>query len=110
MPFGALPRLRSLSDNLPDCSPSVRFTLHHLLPCLARGAMGFRFTEFWLMVSEFRTAYSPQLSIPISFGGPLWPISLADLNLGAVITGRCFGAIFDITHGSNLTQGEGQPE
>lgn len=50
-----------------------------------------------------------KLSISISFGGPSWPISLADLNLGTVGNGRCLGAIFDITQGSNVTPGQGNP-
>jgi cathepsin D len=51
-----------------------------------------------------------QLSIAISFGGPAWPISLADLNLGPVSNGLCLGAIFDITAGSNVKPTPGTPE
>ena len=54
-------------------------------------------------------ACSTQLSIAISFGGPSWPISLADLNLGTIGAGRCLGAIFDITQGSNVAPGSGNP-
>ncbi|KAI9453773.1 acid protease [Lactarius psammicola] len=50
-----------------------------------------------------------QLSVSMSFGGPSWPISLADMNLGSVGAGRCLGAIFDITQGTNVTPGEGNP-
>ncbi|KAH9017309.1 acid protease [Lactarius pseudohatsudake] len=49
------------------------------------------------------------LAISMSFGGPSWPISLADMNLGTVGNGRCLGAIFDITQGTNVTPGEGNP-
>jgi cathepsin D len=51
-----------------------------------------------------------QLSIAISFGGPAWPISLADLNLGSVSNGLCLGAIFDITAGSNVKPTPGTPQ
>ncbi len=56
-----------------------------------------------------RTACSSQLSIAFSFGGPSWPINLADLNLGSISNGRCLGAIFDITQGSGIAIGNGQP-
>ena len=55
-------------------------------------------------------ACDAQLTIAMSFGGPAWPISLADLNLGAVSCGRCLGAIFDITAGSNVKPTSGTPE
>jgi len=51
-----------------------------------------------------------QLTIAISFGGPAWPISLADLNLGTVSSGLCLGAIFDITAGSNVKPTPGTPQ
>jgi len=52
---------------------------------------------------------STQLSIAISFGGPAWPIRVADLNLGTVGSGRCLGAIFDITLGTNVPAGSANP-
>lgn len=55
------------------------------------------------------TACSTQLSIAISFGGPAWPISISDLNLGTVGDGRCLGAIFDITQGTNVPPGSATP-
>ena len=55
-------------------------------------------------------ACNTQLTIAISFGGPAWPISLADLNLGTVSSGRCLGAIFDITAGSNVKPSPGTPQ
>jgi cathepsin D len=51
-----------------------------------------------------------QLSIAISFGGPAWPISPADLNVGPVSNGRCLGAIFDISGGDNVKPGSGTPD
>jgi hypothetical protein len=58
---------------------------------------------------KYHTACSTKLSIAISFGGPSWPISLDDLNLGTISNGQCLGAIFDITQGSNVTPGQGNP-
>jgi cathepsin D len=55
-------------------------------------------------------ACNTQLTIAISFGGPAWPISLADLNLGTVSSGLCLGAIFDITAGSNVKPTPGTPQ
>ncbi|KAF8494617.1 acid protease [Russula emetica] len=51
-----------------------------------------------------------QLNIAMSFGGPAWPISIADLNLGTVSDGNCLGAIFDITAGSNVKPTPGTPQ
>ncbi|KAI9447160.1 acid protease [Russula earlei] len=45
---------------------------------------------------------STQLTVSLSFGGPSWPISPGDLNLGTVTNGKCLGAIFDITAGSSI--------
>ena len=55
-------------------------------------------------------ACNTQLTIAISFGGPAWPISIADLNLGTVSGGLCLGAIFDITAGSNVKPTPGTPQ
>lgn len=62
------------------------------------------------MVILVSLACNTQLSIAISFGGPAWPISLSDLNLGPVSNGLCLGAIFDITAGSNVKPTPGTPE
>jgi cathepsin D len=50
-----------------------------------------------------------QVAVAISFGGPAWPISVADLNVGTVSNGRCLGAIFDISAGSNVKPTSGTP-
>jgi len=42
----------------------------------------------------------PNLSISMSFGGPSWPISAADLSLGTNTAGLCVGAIFDLQQGT----------
>jgi hypothetical protein len=55
-------------------------------------------------------ACNSQLNIAMSFGGPAWPISLADLNIGSVSNGLCLGAIFDITAGSNVKPTPGTPQ
>jgi cathepsin D len=50
------------------------------------------------------------MSLAISFGGPAWPISSDDLNLGTVSNGQCLGAIFDITAGSNIQPSASTPQ
>ncbi|KAF9792193.1 aspartic peptidase domain-containing protein [Thelephora terrestris] len=51
------------------------------------------------------------LAISFSFGGQSWPINTADMNLGRVSTGSsiCAGGIFDLTAGSNIGTGGGNP-
>lgn len=55
---------------------------------------------------------STQVTVSISFGGPSWPISIDDLNLGTVGAGnsQCLGAIFDIELGTGPGQAAGTPE
>lgn len=47
----------------------------------------------------------------MSFGGKSWPINAQDMNLGRVSTGSntCAGGIFDLTAGSNIGEGGGNP-
>ena len=45
----------------------------------------------------------------MAFGGKLWPISTADMNLGRVAPGLCLGGIFDLSLGSNIGSGGGNP-
>jgi cathepsin D len=52
---------------------------------------------------------STQLTLAISFGGPAWPIRAADLNLGTIGNGRCLGAVFDLSQGSNSQPGGVNP-
>lgn len=49
------------------------------------------------------------LDVSISFGGKSWPISSADMNLGAVEDGsdQCVGGIFDLSQGSSIGAGSG---
>ncbi|KAI0065993.1 acid protease [Artomyces pyxidatus] len=49
------------------------------------------------------------LAISLAFGGKSWPISNADMNLGSVGQNLCMGAIFDITQGTSVTPGSGNP-
>jgi len=44
----------------------------------------------------------------MSFGGPSWPISINDLNLGTIGGGQCLGAIFDVTQGTDISS-QGTP-
>jgi len=47
----------------------------------------------------------------MSFGGKSWPIDAQDMNLGRVSTSSniCAGGIFDLTAGSNIGEGGGNP-
>jgi cathepsin D len=54
-------------------------------------------------------ACNTQLTIALSFGGPSWPISMADLNLGTVSAGQCLGGIFDLGAGTNVKPQPGEP-
>ena len=44
----------------------------------------------------------------MSFGGPSWPISEADLSLGTNTDGVCVGTIFDMQQGTDIS-GSGVP-
>jgi len=48
------------------------------------------------------TACDTTLNISMSFGGPSWPISAADLSLGTNTAGLCVGAIFDLDLGTTV--------
>ncbi|KZT29099.1 acid protease [Neolentinus lepideus HHB14362 ss-1] len=47
------------------------------------------------------------VEVSISFGGNSWPISPADMNLGAINGNTCLGGIFDLTEGADV--GSGNP-
>ncbi|KAH9988466.1 aspartic peptidase domain-containing protein [Russula compacta] len=55
----------------------------------------------------FPCSSPPQIAI--SFGGPSWPISTEDINLGSIGKGLCLGAIFDLTAGTNVKPSSSQP-
>ncbi|KAI0250118.1 aspartic peptidase domain-containing protein [Lactifluus subvellereus] len=48
------------------------------------------------MAGLFTFPCKTQVTVSISFGGPPWPINVADMNLGPVRNGQCLGGIFDI--------------
>ncbi|KAF9455232.1 aspartic peptidase domain-containing protein, partial [Collybia nuda] len=54
---------------------------------------------------------STDVEITMSFGGKSWPISTKDMNLGQVSRGstQCLGGIFDLTQGSSIVAGGGNP-
>ena len=56
-------------------------------------------------------ACNTNVSVSIAFGGKAWPISAQDMNLGRVSTGAslCAGGIFDLTAGSSIGEGGGNP-
>jgi cathepsin D len=55
---------------------------------------------------------SATVSISLSFGGKFWPINTSDMNLGPLGPGssdQCVGGIFDLSQGSNVPSGGGNP-
>ncbi|KAL1746443.1 aspartic peptidase domain-containing protein [Schizophyllum fasciatum] len=52
-----------------------------------------------------------ELSVSMSFGGKSWPIDPTDMNLGRVsrVSDDCLGGIFDLTQGSSIVSGGGNP-
>jgi len=51
------------------------------------------------------------LELSMAFGGQSWPIKSSDMNLGLVSRGstQCLGGVFDLTAGSSVTPGGGNP-
>jgi len=56
-------------------------------------------------------ACTTDVTVSMSFGGKTWPINTADMNLGRVSQGssQCVGGIFDLSLGSNIVSGNGNP-
>jgi cathepsin D len=54
---------------------------------------------------------STTLNTTISFGGNTWSISSEDMNVGPVSQGSsdCLGGLFDLSMGSNIPEGSGNP-
>jgi len=62
------------------------------------------------MAGFFSFPCKTNVQVSISFGGQLWPINSADMNLGTAGSGgQCVGGIFDLSAGSNAGGGEGNP-
>jgi len=77
------------------------------------GFYGFRMFALVLVVSlaDLFLACTTEVSLTFAFGGKSWPINPRDMNLGRVSTGSdiCAGGIFDLTAGSNISTGGGNP-
>lgn len=54
---------------------------------------------------------STEIEASMSFGGKLWPMNSKDMNLGPIAPGssQCLGGIFDLSQGSNIVSGGGNP-
>ncbi|KAF8732410.1 hypothetical protein AX14_004403 [Amanita brunnescens Koide BX004] len=51
------------------------------------------------------------VTVTLSFGGRAWPINPKDMIIGnAPNSNKCVGGIFDLSAGSNITPGGGNPE
>jgi cathepsin D len=63
------------------------------------------------MSGFFQFPCSTTLNVSMAFGGSLWPISPADMNLGSVTKSgsMCIGGLFDLTQGSSIEANEGNP-
>ncbi|KAF8971140.1 aspartic peptidase domain-containing protein [Flammula alnicola] len=75
--------------------------------------------SFWLLTigpspssaGFFNFPCSSQVAVTLSFGGKAWPISAADMNIGPETSDntKCIGAIFDLSMGTNIEGGSGNP-
>ncbi|KAJ7762479.1 aspartyl protease [Mycena metata] len=64
------------------------------------------------MPGYFQFPCSTTINISIAFGGKLWPIDPADMNLGpgqGTARSMCLGGLFDLTLGSNIEANQGNP-
>ncbi|RDB16308.1 Lysosomal aspartic protease [Hypsizygus marmoreus] len=63
------------------------------------------------MSGFFSFPCTTEVEVTMSFGGKSWPINTADMNLGRVSRGstQCVGGIFDLSLGSNIVSGGGNP-
>ncbi|KAJ8486927.1 hypothetical protein ONZ51_g4529 [Trametes cubensis] len=52
---------------------------------------------------------STDVQVSLAFGGKSWPISSADMNLGRISASMCVGGIFDLSLGSDVSGGGGNP-
>ncbi|THH29261.1 hypothetical protein EUX98_g4933 [Antrodiella citrinella] len=61
------------------------------------------------MQGFFAFPCTSNIEVSFSFGGESWSINPADMNLGTVGQGLCLGGIFDLTQGSDVSEGGGNP-
>ncbi|KAF7315962.1 Acid protease [Mycena indigotica] len=62
------------------------------------------------MEGYFEFPCSTVIQVSMSFGGKVWPINPADMNLGSGSSSNmCIGGIFDLTLGSAITPSSGNP-
>ncbi|CDO69168.1 hypothetical protein BN946_scf185042.g70 [Trametes cinnabarina] len=61
------------------------------------------------MAGFFQFPCSTNVQVALAFGGKSWPISSADMNLGRISSNMCVGGIFDLTLGSDVSGGGGNP-
>ncbi|KAH9858906.1 aspartic peptidase domain-containing protein [Lenzites betulinus] len=52
---------------------------------------------------------STEVQVAFAFGGKSWPVNPADMNLGPVSATMCVGGVFDLTQGSDVSGGDGNP-
>ncbi|KAI0823420.1 acid protease [Trametes gibbosa] len=52
---------------------------------------------------------STDVQVSFAFGGKSWPVSAADMNLGPISSTMCVGGVFDLTQGSDVSGGGGNP-
>jgi len=59
----------------------------------------------------FSSACDTTVSVTMAFGGQSWPIDAQDMNLGraSATSDICAGGIFDLSAGSNIGEGGGNP-
>ncbi|KAI0335064.1 acid protease [Cubamyces sp. BRFM 1775] len=61
------------------------------------------------MQGFFQYPCSTDVQVSLAFGGKSWPISSADMNLGRISASMCVGGIFDLSLGSDVSGGGGNP-
>ncbi|KAI0645865.1 aspartic peptidase domain-containing protein [Trametes meyenii] len=61
------------------------------------------------MQGFFQFPCSTNVQVSFAFGGKSWPISATDMNLGRISQTMCVGGIFDLTLGSDVSGGGGNP-
>lgn len=60
---------------------------------------------------QIHSACDTTLSVSLSFGGKAWPIDPVDMTLGQISarSADCLGGIFDLSMGSSIVSGRGNP-